>query len=255
MAVLEKGNDFTTGDQVTAANLDALVDAATFTSGAVDNVTTQLSSGAIVVRDGGITTAKLADSNVTTAKIADSNVTKAKIENISDKTALGNMSGGAAAPAEVPILDEDDMVSDSDTALVTQQSVKAYADGLRADFKYIDLTGGSEPLTLSGNTTHNYTVSGFTGTGIVTGEIREIIVRCSSDGDNGATQRVDYDFAAAGSYAEVFRAILGSDANFDGFVSIVRLPVNPGQTTFDIRTVSSGAGSVSATLLGVMQRI
>lgn len=140
MAVLEKGNDFTTGDQVTAANLDALVDAATFTSGAVDNVTTQLSSGAIIVRDGGITTAKLADSNVTTAKIADSNVTtakiadsnvtKAKIENLSDYTLLGNVSGAAAAPSEVSVLDEDDMASDSATAVPTQQSVKAYTDSV-----------------------------------------------------------------------------------------------------------------------------
>lgn len=59
MAVLTKGVDFTTGDQVTAANLDNLVDAATFASGAVDNSTTQLSGGAIIVKDGGVTMAKL----------------------------------------------------------------------------------------------------------------------------------------------------------------------------------------------------
>ncbi len=60
MPILTKGVDFTTGDQVTAANLDNLVDAATFAAGAVDNSTTQLSSGAIIVKDGGITGAKLA---------------------------------------------------------------------------------------------------------------------------------------------------------------------------------------------------
>lgn len=64
MAVLTKGVDFTTGDQVTAANLDALVDSATFASGAVDGSTTQLSGGAIIVKDGGITTAKLAAGGV-----------------------------------------------------------------------------------------------------------------------------------------------------------------------------------------------
>lgn len=62
MPILTKGVDFTTGDQVTAANLDNLVDAATFASGAVDNSTTALSGGAIIVKDGGITTAKLASS-------------------------------------------------------------------------------------------------------------------------------------------------------------------------------------------------
>ncbi len=60
MAILIKGTDFSTGDQVTATNLDNLVDLATFDSGAVDNSTTQLSSGAIIVKDGGITSAKLA---------------------------------------------------------------------------------------------------------------------------------------------------------------------------------------------------
>jgi hypothetical protein len=59
MAVLTKGVDFTTNDQVSAANLDNLVDLATFVSGAVDNSTTTLSGGAIIVKDGGITEAKL----------------------------------------------------------------------------------------------------------------------------------------------------------------------------------------------------
>ena len=60
MAILSKGTDFTTGDQVTAAKLDALVDNATFASGAVDDSTTQLDGcGRIIVKDGGITSAKL----------------------------------------------------------------------------------------------------------------------------------------------------------------------------------------------------
>lgn len=55
-------------------------------------------------------------------------VDKDDIEDLSDYTVLGNVSGGAAAPAEVSILDEDDMSSDSDTALATQQSIKKYVD-------------------------------------------------------------------------------------------------------------------------------
>lgn len=60
MGVLVKGVDFSNGDQVTATNLDNLVDAATFDSTAVDNSTTQLSGGAIIVKDEGIVAAKLA---------------------------------------------------------------------------------------------------------------------------------------------------------------------------------------------------
>ena len=44
MAILSKGTDFSTGDQVTAANLDALVDSATFAAGSVDDSTTALDS-------------------------------------------------------------------------------------------------------------------------------------------------------------------------------------------------------------------
>lgn len=60
MAILNKGQTFSDGEQVTSAKLNTLVDGSTFASGAVDNVSTQLSGGAIVVKDGGITLQKLA---------------------------------------------------------------------------------------------------------------------------------------------------------------------------------------------------
>jgi len=41
---------------------------------------------------------------------------------------LGNTSGSATAPQEVSILDQDNMSSNSATALATQQSIKAYVD-------------------------------------------------------------------------------------------------------------------------------
>ena len=164
MAILNKGTTYADGDQVTSSNLNALVDSATFADGAVDGSTTQKSAaGAIIVKDLGIatdkiatsavTTAKIADSNVTTAKIADSNVTKAKIENVANMKALGNVSGSAAAPAEVAILDEDNMASNSATSLATQQSIKAYADSK------VDGTGAGSFTTLaaSGDVTFDTT--------------------------------------------------------------------------------------------------
>ena len=60
MAVLTTGNTFANGDQVTATNLNAAVNSSIFASGAVDTITTYLNSGAISVKDGGITAAKLA---------------------------------------------------------------------------------------------------------------------------------------------------------------------------------------------------
>lgn len=153
MAILSKGTTYADGTQVTATNLNALVDSATFASGAVDDSTTQLSSGAIIVKDLGIATGKIAASAVTTAKIADSNVTKAKIENVANLKVLGNVSGSAAAPAEVAILDEDNMASNSATSLATQQSIKAYADSK------VDGTGAGSFTTLaaSGDVTFDTT--------------------------------------------------------------------------------------------------
>ena len=59
MAILIKGTDFADGDQVTALKLDNLADSATCAAGAVDGSTTQLSGGAIIVKDLGVTAAKL----------------------------------------------------------------------------------------------------------------------------------------------------------------------------------------------------
>ena len=59
MAILSKGYTFTGTDTVTSVKLNNLVDAATFATGCVDDDTTQLSSGKIIVKNGGITPTKL----------------------------------------------------------------------------------------------------------------------------------------------------------------------------------------------------
>jgi len=99
MAILNQANDYSSGESVTAANLNALIGQATFKTGnteAVDGSTLQVhSDGYLLVKDGGITAAKLASgialaagsitdtqlaSNaVTTVKILDANVTESKI--------------------------------------------------------------------------------------------------------------------------------------------------------------------------------
>ena len=129
MPIINKGTSFSNGEQLTADKINNLLDLAEFNQSATDSASTTVNSASqIVVADSGITTAKLAADAVETAKIKDANVTKAKIEDVADYKVLGNVSGATAAPAEVSILDEDDMTSDSATALATQQSIKAYVD-------------------------------------------------------------------------------------------------------------------------------
>jgi len=139
MAVLSKGQTFADGDDVTHTKLNNLVDAATFVSGSsgtTDDSSLEVNgSGRLQVKASGVTTGKIAASAVTTAKIANSTattdgVTFPKMRYLSDMTVIGNVSGGETTPSEVTILDEDNMASDSDTSLATQQSIKAYVDNL-----------------------------------------------------------------------------------------------------------------------------
>jgi len=135
MAVISKGQTFATGDQVTALKLNNLADNATFASGAVDNVSTQLAGGSIVVKDGGVTTAKLNDGAVTTAKITDANVTTAKIAD-----------ANVTFAKLTDVIDDDTMATASATKLATSESIKAYVDS-SPNFTPSSYTGG-ESVTL-----------------------------------------------------------------------------------------------------------
>tara|TARA_R110002153_G_scaffold72533_7_gene189717 strand:- start:14465 stop:15346 length:882 start_codon:yes stop_codon:yes gene_type:complete len=59
MAILSVNTPYVDGGTVTSTNLNALVTDSEFVAGATDNVTTEISSGAIIVRDGGISINKL----------------------------------------------------------------------------------------------------------------------------------------------------------------------------------------------------
>lgn len=107
MAVITKGTTFSTGDQVTASGLNNLADSATFASGAVDSTTTQLSGGAIIVKDSGISTAKLADSTgvsdgVTFAKLQQA---AANTVLVRDANSTGVVSAKAVADTQILIGD------------------------------------------------------------------------------------------------------------------------------------------------------
>jgi len=105
MGVLTTGNTFSTGDQVTASKLNAAVNSATLQAAAVDNTSTQLSSGAIIVKDLGITQDKIASDAVGTNQLANDVVvnTSGSITTTSGFTGnvtgniTGNVTGGTGS--------------------------------------------------------------------------------------------------------------------------------------------------------------
>ncbi len=103
-------NNFGASDAVTADALNDHVNDSTFNTTAVDDST-------IEVYDSG---AKI--------RVKDDGVTLAKMQNISTDKVLGRTTAGSGIIEEVDLLDENDMNSDSDTAVATQQSIKAYVD-------------------------------------------------------------------------------------------------------------------------------
>ena len=116
MAIINKGKSFANGEQLTADKLNQVIDNATFTTSAVDNVSTQLSSGAIIVKDGGVTFAKLTDvidddtlATASATKLATSESIKAYVDSngITQTTgtapyygcrAFGSFDGTASSP-------------------------------------------------------------------------------------------------------------------------------------------------------------
>lgn len=96
MATVSKGRTFVSGETVTPAKLNELVDNATVAAIQTADISdSQITTAKIA--DANVTTAKIADANVTTAKIADANVTAAKIANNAVETAKINNAAITAA--------------------------------------------------------------------------------------------------------------------------------------------------------------
>lgn len=114
MSVITKGKTFANGEQLTAGKLNQMLDAATFSSSAVDNTKTTLSGGAITIAPNGVGFSELSD-------------------------ALVN--------------DTDAMTDASSTTLATSESIKAYVDAeiLASRPKFVAGTAGTDQSTTGGS--------------------------------------------------------------------------------------------------------
>jgi len=131
MAIITTGNNFGATDAVTNTKLNNIANAATFDDPAdetsLEKSTSGSDSGKLRIKDAGVTTAKLATSSSKTT-----GVTFAKMQHISTAKVLGRLSASEGDVEEAfDFKDEDNMASNSATALASQQSIKAYVDSIR----------------------------------------------------------------------------------------------------------------------------
>lgn len=92
---LNRGVNFTTGDQVTAANLQNLVDNATLATGAGDGQTIEITDNTITVANGGITPVKLSTGGP--GWDASSNLTVGGNATITGNTSTANITASGTA--------------------------------------------------------------------------------------------------------------------------------------------------------------
>jgi len=239
MAIITSGKTFANGEQLSASKLNQVITAATFNeSGAVDGSTMQLVGGAMAVRDGGIT--------------------KAKIENVANMKALGNTSGSASSPQEVAILDEDTMSSNSATSLATQQSIKAYVTAMRP--KFVALTGGTTDLTKTnqGNgTTVTYNIADFTSndSDFATSKITGLIVEGFVAGGANAVNLITATLPSTGLSTVICRALDTVGSSVDAATTFI--PINSDTSTFSfsyvVESTAFGTHSISTIRGAIIQ--
>ena len=138
MAILSKGTTFSSGQSVTAANLNALVDSANFVAGAsgpTDNTTLQVhSSGYLEVKDDGITNGKIATNAVNEDSLASDAVTTAKIKDstgATDGVTTAKLADNAITSAKISDTDAQFLVDDTST----QKKVVINEGGADVDFR------------------------------------------------------------------------------------------------------------------------
>jgi hypothetical protein len=153
MAILSKGTTYATGDQVTATNLNALVDSATFDDPA-DETTIEVNGGQLQIKDAGVTAAKLATDSVTTAKILAANVTAAKLATDSVETAkikdanvtTAKLASNAVTYAKVDVATQAEMEAESGAGIATPDSMKYHPAAPKA-YGVVSRVNGAATMT------------------------------------------------------------------------------------------------------------
>ena len=174
--------------------------------------------------------------NSDSLRLKDSGTTLAKMANLADMKVIGNVSGGAATPAAVSILDEDNMASDSATSLATQQSIKAYVDSQ----DHTDTTYSAGTLLDLSSTTFNVDLSEAGEAAIANGDYI-LFLDGGATGTHAKEAIADVATLFAGTGLSASNSVISIDAAQTGITSLLATDIKIGeddQTKIDFGTVN-----------------
>lgn len=259
MAILSKGTTYATGNQVTASGLNALVDSATFASGAVDESTTTLSGGAIIVKDGGVTMAKLATASNGQIPIGNGSGYTAATLTAGTNIGITNASGSItiAFSGTLPVANGGTgvtTIADLRTALALGAPIKNTAQLDRTDTTYTDIPGLTTNL-VSGTTytvdvlipiTASSALTGIKLTGTATASSCNGFAFWSYDNTSNGTKLITTLPATVTPYS--------GGACTAGFFQASATIVCNGSGTLKLQLAGGASGTTSA-LLGATMRV
>jgi hypothetical protein len=261
MPLIQSGKTFNDGEQLTAGKLNQMFSDASLSTAGVDGTSIIVNANDVLaVRS--INSSRIDSGAVITDKLPDSTdktdgVTFAKMQKISSGKILGRTSANDGLIGEsFDFKDEDDMSSNSATALASQQSIKAYVTAMRP--KFVSLTGGTTDLvktTASVSTAeYTYNIADFTSSDsdFGTSKIVALIVQgftSSNQGQNNVQVRLPND-----KFTTICSTSADSSADFTQDHGSTNIPINSGQSSIVIRHSVSDAQTNAAvsTIKGVI---
>jgi hypothetical protein len=257
MAVLTTGNTFANGDQVTAGSLNNAVNDAEFAAGAVDGISTQKSgSGAIIVKDLGISRGKIAIDAVGTDQLANDVVisTSGSITGAAGSFTTLSASGDISVDGSVKQSGNTGNLilkgGDTDGANIelygasSSEANKAFYDASTHSFRPED--GSSNRVVISS--------SGLTASGDLTVDTTTLKVDSTNNrvGIGTTTPQHKLDIRAESDAAISTGLLIANTASSsEGTGTAIRMVHSTSQTSNSASTISSERAASNGSIIGL----
>lgn len=266
MAILNTGNTYVTNDQVTASNLNQAVNGATFASGAVDGATTQLSGGAIIVRDGGVTPSKLSTGGPTWTSGGALSATSIQNTPVGSTTPASGAFTTLSASGAFSLTGDTVQVAEGGTGLSTTPANGRLLIGNGTNYTLANLTAGSGigisngagsitiTATGGGGTVTSVGISGANGIGVGgTNPVTGSGTISLSLGNITPTDVTASSFVQGSEFRVGGTKVLGAQQAAEGNVSIGGVYI--GSDTTDNNAIQSDIAAVANKLNALLAKL